>query len=288
VRGPDEGQAAVDARGAANASLSRPITLPIGPSVRDVQPHEIEATPGPFVAVGARYDGGHHVARHRHWRAQFLYAAEGVALVDTDLGNWVVPPERAVWIPAEVAHEVTMLAPVDLLNLYVAPSAAAALPQACRVVGVSALAASLLREAAELTPSNDPASREHLIYSLLLLEIARAPELPLTVPFPGDPRLAARCRRYLEQPSPHQTIDDWCEELAMSRRSFTRRFRAETGFGFAAWCRQACLLAALPRLAAGVPITTIAFDLGYDSASAFATMFRRTLGAAPSRFLAAA
>lgn len=256
--------------------------------MKNVQPHEIEAAPGPFVAVESHYPGGCHVDRHRHWRGQFLYAAQGVALVDTDLGNWVVPPERAIWIPAEVAHEVTMLASVELLSLYVAPAAAVALPQTCRVVGVSPLAASLLREATDLTPSYAPASREELIFSLLLLEIARAPELPLNVPFPGDPRLAARCRRYLEQPSPHQTIDDWCEELAMSRRSFTRRFRAETGFGFAAWCRQACLLAALPRLAAGVPITTIAFDLGYDSASAFATMFRRTLGAAPSRFLAAA
>lgn len=256
--------------------------------MKNVQPHEVEAAPGPFVAVGSRYPAGHHVPRHRHWRAQFLYAADGVALVDTDLGNWVVPPERAVWIPAGVAHEVTMLAPVDLLSLYVAPDAATGLPVACRVVGVSRLAGGLLREAVELPPAYPSGSREDLIFSLLLLEIGRAPELPLKVPFPGDPRLAARCRRYLEQPSPHQTIDDWCEELAMSRRSFTRRFRAETGFGFAAWCRQACLLAALPRLAAGVPITTIAFDLGYESASAFATMFRRTLGAAPSRFLAGA
>ncbi|WP_275287644.1 helix-turn-helix domain-containing protein [Halomonas elongata] len=35
---------------------------------------------------------------------------------------------------------------------------------------------------------------------------------------------------------------------------------------------------ALPRLAAGEPVTRIALDLGYESPGAFATMFRRQLG----------
>lgn len=203
----------------------------------------------------------------------------------TGQGSWIVPPERAVWIPAGVSHEVTMLAPVSMMSLYLDPSIATALPSACRVVAVSALVTELMREAADLDFPYERGSRADLILSLLVNEIGLAPEQPLNVPFPTDARLAARCRAYLEHPSPHETIDDWCADLSMSRRSFTRKFRAETGLAFAAWCRQACLFTALPRLAAGEPITTIAFDLGYESASAFATMFRRTVGVAPSRYL---
>ncbi|WP_139150082.1 helix-turn-helix domain-containing protein, partial [Sphingobium yanoikuyae] len=50
------------------------------------------------------------------------------------------------------------------------------------------------------------------------------------------------------------------------------------------WRQQACLSAALPRLAAGEPITTIALDLGYDGPANFSTMFKRALGVSPSRY----
>lgn len=254
-------------------------------TMRNVSPEQVNATPGLLVATANSYPVRHHIATHQHRRAQFAYAVSGVASVVTDQGSWIVPPERAVWIPAGVAHEVTMLAPVSMMSLYLDPSVAIHHPTTCRVVGVSALVTELMREAADLDFPYVPGSRADLIMALLVHEIGRAPEQPLNVPFPSDPRLAARCRIYLEHPSPHETIDDWCADLSMSRRSFTRRFRAETGLAFAAWCRQACLFAAMPRLAAGEAITTIAFDLGYESASAFATMFRRTVGVAPSRYL---
>lgn len=253
--------------------------------MRNVSAHDVDTLPGRFLAVGNAYVADEHVARHRHRRAQFLYSARGVAVVLTDLGSWLVPPGRAVWIPSGVTHELVALTGVELLNLYVDADVALHLPPACRVVGVSALASELLEAAVEAPRAYELGSRTDLILSLLLHEIGRAPELPLNVPLPKDARLVARCRQYLMRPSPHETIDDWCLDLAMSRRSFTRRFRVETGLSFAAWCRQACLFTALPRLAAGEPITTVAFDLGYESASAFATMFKRTVGVPPSRYL---
>jgi AraC-like DNA-binding protein len=116
---------------------------------------------------------------------------------------------------------------------------------------------------------------------LLLHELRRLPVLPLSLSFPTDQRLARLCRAFLRAPDPHETIDDWSTRLGMSRRSFTRFFRQETGLSLSAWQRQACLLAALPRLAAGEAVTSIAMDLGYDSAAAFTAMFRRMLGVPP-------
>ncbi len=71
----------------------------------------------------------------------------------------------------------------------------------------------------------------------------------------------------------------------MSRRAFTRLFRKETGLSFSAWRQQACLFAAMPRLAAGEAITTIALDLGYESPAAFTTMFKRLQGVPPRQYL---
>jgi AraC-like DNA-binding protein len=70
----------------------------------------------------------------------------------------------------------------------------------------------------------------------------------------------------------------------MGRRAFTRAFRRETGMSFGEWRQQACLLVALPRLAAGQPVTAVALDLGYESPAAFSTMFKRLLGMAPSQY----
>ena len=57
-------------------------------------------------------------------------------------------------------------------------------------------------------------------------------------------------------------------DAGMSRRTFTRQFRAQTGVSFAEWRQQVCLLAAIERLSAGQAVTRCA-DLGYASPSAF-------------------
>jgi AraC-like DNA-binding protein len=72
----------------------------------------------------------------------------------------------------------------------------------------------------------------------------------------------------------------------MGRRTFTRLFRQETGAGLAVWRQQVRLMAALSRLASGQPITTVAFDVGYESPSAFTAMFHRVFGMPPSAYLA--
>jgi AraC-like DNA-binding protein len=111
------------------------------------------------------------------------------------------------------------------------------------------------------------------------------PTRPLGLPLPADARLAALCRRFVEAPTPHVTIDEWARQLKMSRRSFTRLFQRDTGLGLSAWRQQACLFAALPRLAEGEPVTGVALDLGYESVAAFTTMFRRMLGSSPREWL---
>jgi AraC-like DNA-binding protein len=45
------------------------------------------------------------------------------------------------------------------------------------------------------------------------------------------------------------------------------------------------LVTAVARLAEGQAVTTVAYDLGYESPSAFIAMFRRNLGHTPGRYL---
>jgi AraC-like DNA-binding protein len=246
--------------------------------------HEYEDVPRPVVGIGNAFPASFELAEHHHRRGQFLYAASGVVAVGTPGGTWVAPPERAVWIPPGTPHSVRMVGAVQTRSVLIDPILCATLPDACQIVGVSALLRQLLVAAAEIATEYDEEGRDGLVMRLLVAEIGLAPMIPLAVPFPQDPALAALCHAFLERPRATASIDQWAAALAMNRRTFTRLFRRETGMSFAEWRQQACIAVALPRLAAGAPITTIAFDLGYDGAANFSTMFKRALGSPPSRY----
>jgi AraC-like DNA-binding protein len=252
--------------------------------VRNAKFSEYDATSRPVVVICNDFASGHVMAPHSHRRAQLVYGASGIMLVGSEQGRWVVPPDRAVWIPGGIRHELRMMSAVTTVTLWVEPDSTLALPQSCQVVAMSALMRSLLTAAIDVEPEYEPGGRGGLIMSLLLEELKLLPALPLGLQLPQHPRLAERCHAFLRKPKPHDTIEAWSEALNMSRRTFTRLFKKETGLSFAAWRQQACLFAALPRLAAHEPITRIALDLGYESPAAFTTMFKRLQGVPPSLY----
>jgi AraC-like DNA-binding protein len=251
---------------------------------RHIRASEIEAVPRPVTAVGNDYPAGHVHPVHRHRRSQLLFAEWGTMLVRTSDGAWMVPTHQAIWIPAGIAHSITMLSRVATRSVYLDRDAAAAIAKQCQVVGISPLLRQLLIEAVDLPTAYDPFGRAGKIMSLLIDEIVAAPVLPLSLPVPNDTRLAQRCRRFLERPTVQDTLDLWSEELGLSRRTFTRLFRRETGLTFSSWQRRACMLAALPRLLGGQRVTTIAYDLGYSSPAAFTVMFKQLVGVAPDAY----
>ncbi len=253
--------------------------------VRNTQVELYDAIPRPVIALGNTYPDGHAIPPHHHRRSQLLYGASGAIMVATAQGAWVVPPQRGMWIPGGIVHDVRMLGYVATCSLYLEPAAAQGMPDRCQVVSISPFMRSLMAEALDLPVAYDPDSRAGALMALLQHEMRQLPVLPLALPFPANGPLAQACRRFLAHPTPHETIDDWCRALGMSRRAFTRLFRRETGLSFAAWRQQACLVAALPRLIAGTPVTTIAIDLGYDNPAAFTAMFKRLLGASPRHYL---
>jgi AraC-like DNA-binding protein len=93
-------------------------------------------------------------------------------------------------------------------------------------------------------------------------------------------------RALLDDLADPRGLDEWADFGALSARTLSRRFAAETGFTFADWRQRARLMRAVEMLAAGTPVTTIALSLGYDNVSAFIAMFRRVHGVTPARFMA--
>ncbi len=253
--------------------------------VRKMLVEAVDDVPRPVIAVGNDYPDGHTIAPHQHRRGQLISGASGVVVLATPSGTWVMPPQRGMWIPPGTVHDVRMVGVVSMQSLYLEPEMTHGMPDGCQVVGISPFMRSLMTEALDLPLDYDPGSRAGAVMALLQHEMRRLPVLPLSLPYPALSPLAARCRQFLRDPVVHETIEDWSKLLGMSRRTFTRLFRRETGLSFVAWRQQACLVAALPRLAAGEPVTSIALALGYDNPAAFTTMFKRVLGTSPRAYL---
>lgn len=243
----------------------------------------IDGAEDPVLALGRLYPAGFRVPVHSHNKTQLWYARRGVVLVSTADGRWMIPPGHGLLIPAGLEHATEMISAVEMQSIYVDASVAGA--HGPRVVEVTRLAASLIEELVAVEARPLAPRRARLVTELLLDEVGHLPERPLGLPFPGHPRLASLCRRFLKSPTATVGIDDWARDMGMSRRSFTRLFRLETGVSFVTWRQQACLFASLPRLAEGETVTAVALDAGYENIAAFTTMFRRMLGSSPSTYL---
>jgi AraC-like DNA-binding protein/quercetin dioxygenase-like cupin family protein len=238
---------------------------------------------------------------HRHAWAQVAYSAAGVLRVSALQHTYIVPPSRAVWIPPDIEHVVTVVEDAELRTLYLhqprGQCGPAPLPgvsndlrlcldwQRCRVLEVSPLLRELVEQLCDL-PDPQPTVRERCLAALVQDELRRARPVPLGVGLPSDKRLKALCEAVLDDPARHATLAGWAGEAGASVRTVARLFRQDLGTTFAEWRQQVLLAKALSMAARKRPMAHIAAELGYASASAFSAMVRRSVGVPPSRFFA--
>ncbi len=238
----------------------------------------------PVVGKAIDYPSGHRVPAHQHPTAQLIHAVQGVMVVATEAGQWVVPPTRGLWMPAGEMHRLRMVGDVQVRTVYIRPDARPNLPEQCQVVGISPLLRELILAAIEVEQPYAPHSRDGRLMNLLLDEVAVLPSLPLRLPQPTDPDLLTICEALTATPDDASTLGEWSGQLGVDAKTIQRRFARQTGMTFGQWRQQARLLAALEQLAGGAKVVDVALNLGYNSPSAFATMFKRQFGASPSTY----
>jgi AraC-like DNA-binding protein len=249
------------------------------------QGHQSEVEDGIVVRTFAvRHTSDHEIAPHAHDWHQLIYASEGVMWVHTAQGDWVVPPNRAVWVPAGVEHGIEMTGTVFVQTLYLAQGIFGTLPGRCCAVNVSPLLRELIRHTVALgmLDKNVPA-RARLI-EFLVDQLSALPTIPLQLPWPSDERAQRAAAWLREHPDDPGLIKQMAKRVVASARTLERLFQKETGMTFGKWRQQLRLLHALRLLADGRAVTAVALDVGYDSPSAFIAMFKRTLGTTPYRY----
>ncbi|MCW8883447.1 MAG: helix-turn-helix transcriptional regulator [Sedimenticola sp.] len=221
---------------------------------------------------------------HTHPRAQLLYSIQGVMRVVTSLGTWLVPSTQAVWIPSMIEHQVIANEAIAIRSIYVDPAWTEGLPTQCCVIAVSELLRALILRAVKIGNSYPPAGPERRLMDVILDELRVIKSAPLHLPMPKHPRVRKVIDALVNQPEDSRTITQWAAVVGSSPRTLSRLFMKQTGMSFGAWRRRLRLMEAIDRLAKGESVTQVAFELGYQSTSAFSAMFRSELGVSPKSY----
>jgi AraC-like DNA-binding protein len=263
-----------------------PMTVLETPILREVRSNH--RSPAGVHLVARDYPKGMRIDPHLHREAQLIYAASGTMQVTTPGGRWLVPPDRAVWVPAGLQHTIDLLADIEMRTLYFD------LPWLERqqrlqgltrefVVRVSPL---LHQSILALFEARNTEERTDLLVRLVMLELHQAEDSTTFVPLPHEPRCRRAAMIVLDDPTGAHDIDSLAREVGTSARTLSRLFSTETQLSFKSWCQRARIAAAIQRIStdASVSMKQLATQLGYASVPAFSAAFRQVTGRTPTEF----
>lgn len=253
----------------------------------DVDPYSQPAIEAEVSLLSRSYRRGAQLGYHVHRQGQLLFAYRGLMQVTMLTGRWLVPPQRAVWLPAFREHAIDVLADIEMRTFFVEPS------RIVRQCGEAALLDEfvievnpLLREAIlAMFQPNLTAQRLDLLSHIALLELPEAGDATTFIPMPIDPRARRVAELALEDIQGLRDIDELATAAGSSARTITRLFVAQTDITFKKWRQRARILAALEMLNAdNMMIKQIAHRAGYASVAAFSAAFIKVMGITPSEF----
>jgi AraC-like DNA-binding protein len=218
---------------------------------------------------------------HAHEDHQLAWSPKGVLIVLTHGRSYILPPTRALWIPAHTRHETRASGAALLRSVYVRPRRCPIKLDAPTPVAVTPLLAELICHLGHDELAAQERSRAEAVLFDLLSPIHIA---TIDVRWPEDPRAREVADGLRSEPASSRTLSAWGRHVGASSRTLARAFLADTGLPFGRWRTLVRLQAALPQLAEGTPVSLVASRVGYYTTSAFVAAFRAHTGVTPGRY----
>jgi AraC-like DNA-binding protein len=219
---------------------------------------------------------------HSHRKGQLVFALAGGVTSSVPSGLWMVPPHCAVWIPGGMRHSNLATANARLFFVYIEPELVD-LPDRCCTLSISPLLREVIMELADQVADDD--EKRDLLTRILLRELPHMAVQRLHLPLSPEPRLQRIAAKLAEDPADRSTQAEWADRVALSESSLARLIVKETGLTFGRWRQQLHLIVAIRELASGASVQQVSADLGYESVTAFITMFKKALGKPPAKYL---
>jgi AraC-like DNA-binding protein/mannose-6-phosphate isomerase-like protein (cupin superfamily) len=225
---------------------------------------------------------------HQHDEHQIEYAVGGVVEVETGSAHYLLPPQRAVWIPAGLRHQATMNSNVKSIAVMFDPSLVPYEGHSAAILSVSPLIREMIVYA-QRWPINrlDSDSEADVFFSALgnlLIEAIACGGATLSLPTSADPVISA-AMAYTKENMQSVSIGEVARAVAVSERTLRRLFGEQVGSSWRTYLLHARMLRAMALLASpGQSVQEAARAVGFDNPSSFARAFTDFSGQTPSEY----
>jgi hypothetical protein len=171
---------------------------------------------------GVTFTESNVIKAHTHKWDQLTYATQGVMSVVTADSTWVVPPNRAVWVPAGVEHTEIYSGPVMARSLFIVPELSRLPRLGCTAMNVSPLLRELILKAIEIGYLDDAVPPQSRLIDVILDQFEALATVPLQLKSPTDPRAKKVAEALESDPS----LEDSLAALARRAGASTRAYSA--------------------------------------------------------------
>jgi AraC-like DNA-binding protein/quercetin dioxygenase-like cupin family protein len=228
------------------------------------------------------YDKGHGIPDHSHRHGHLIRPVTGSVRVNVASDVWLVTAGQALWLRPETPHAMDVLTASLIQFVYVNLGHDEAQMPATGRIDVPSLLSGILDElCAPVHGELGPLDR---LTSVMLDQVMHAHNQKWLTECPGDRRMAIIYQMLIRDPSNRRTLRQLAQEAGVSARTVGRLLRTHCNMSFREWRERIILGLALNRLKHGGRVTDVALDLGYTSASAFISAFKKLTDMTPKQW----
>ena len=222
--------------------------------------------------------------RHSHAWGEFVYAYTGVMEIELDDHYYLAPPQYGIWLPPNLEHVGFNHHAACHCSLYLAPELCSSLPAKHCALTVSPLILALLNDLRQAPPQIPQSPQQQRLLHVLLDKLSETSCAGSYLPSSEDPLLGPVLRALKADPGDPRSLPQLARAANASERTLMRRAQRDLGMSLIEWRQRLKVVHALALLEQGQTVETIGLDLGYSSASAFISMFRKMMGTTPDEY----
>jgi len=243
-----------------------------------------EDMPQAIIAKIEHTCASHEIPLHTHPKGQLILALHGYVTCEVSAKMWMVPTHSAIWIPANKVHSNRASDNAQLCHLFI-DNTMFKMPLNTCTLAITPLVKELMCELAGRDQHYDLSSNTARLAQVLLDQLIEMPIQHLDVALSKHVVIQAMSQQLISQPSDRKTLPQWAEQFALTERTLARLIKKETGMTFGKWRTQIHIITSLQALSDKHSVQHVSELLGYESVSAFITMFKKVMKKTPMKYM---